>query len=50
MEVGVRLNSKAYFKFYIDLDNGNIDVTGEIILDDGTVVTPTGAVVWEEGE
>ena len=50
MEVGVRLNSRAYFKFYIDLDNGNIDVIGEIIMDDGTVVEPVGSVAWEEGE
>ncbi len=50
MEFGVRLNNSAYFKFYIDIDNGNIDVKGEIIMDDGTVVEPTGSVVWEEGE
>lgn len=50
MEFGIRLNSKAYFNFYIDLDNGNINVTGEIVLDDGTVVEPIGSVVWEEGE
>lgn len=50
MEFGVRLNSREYFKFYIDSDNGNIDVIGEIVLDDGTVVTPAGSVVWEEGE
>lgn len=50
MEVGVRLNSRAYFKFYIDLDNGIIDVKGEIITDDGTVIEPTGSVEWEEGE
>lgn len=50
MEFGVRLNRNAYFNFVIDLDNGNIDVKGEIIMDDGTVVEPTGSVVWEEGE
>ena len=50
MEFGVRLNNKAYFNFNIDLDNGDILVRGEIILDDGTVVNPTGSVAWEEGE
>ena len=50
MEVGVRLNSREYFKFYIDTTNGVIAVKGEILLDDGTVVEPTGSVVWEEGE
>lgn len=50
MEFGVRLYSNTYFNFNIDLDNGNILVRGEIIMDDGTVVNPTGYVVWEEGE
>ena len=50
MEFGVRLNSKAYFNFIIDLDNGDILVRGEIIMDDGTVVNSTGSVAWEEGE
>lgn len=51
MEFGVRMNSRAYFKFIIDLDNGNIDVIGEIIIDDeGTKVEPVGYVIWEEGE
>ena len=43
MDFGVRLNNRVYFKFYID-------VKGEIITDDGTVVEPEGYVVWEEGE
>ena len=43
MDFGVRLNNRAYFKF-------SIDVKGEIIMDDGTVVEPEGSVVWEEGE
>ena len=50
MEVGVRLNSREYFKFDIDTSNGDIGVAGEIIEDDGTVVTPVGYVVWEDGE
>ena len=50
MECGVRLNSRMYFNFNIDPDNGDILVRGEIILDDGTVVEPVGSVVWEEGE
>lgn len=50
MEVGVRLNNRAYFNFIIDMDNGVILVRGEIIMDDGTVVNPTGYVVWEDGE
>ena len=50
MEFGVRLNNRAYFNFNIDMDNGNILVRGEIIQDDGTVIEPTGSVVWEEGE
>ena len=49
MEFGIRLNNKAYFKFYIDLENGTIDVKGEL-MNDGTVVEPEGSVVWEEGE
>lgn len=50
MEFGVRLNNRMYFNFRIDPENGNIDVKGEIIIDDGTVVEPVGCVVWEEGE
>ncbi len=50
MEVGVRLNSREYFKFDIDTSNSDISVTGKIIMDDGTVVTPVGYVVWEDGE
>ena len=50
MEFDVRLNNRVYFNFYIDLDNGDILVKGEIIMDDGTVVEPTGSVAWEEGE
>lgn len=50
MEFGVRLNNREYFNFLIDTDNGDIFVRGEIILDDGTVVEPTGSVAWEEGE
>lgn len=50
MEFGVRLNSRAYFNFNIDLDSGDILVRGEIVEDDGTVVEPVGSVVWEEGE
>ena len=50
MEVGVRINSRVYFKFIIGMENGNIDVNGEVIMVDGTVVEPTGSVVWEEGE
>lgn len=50
MEFGVRINSRMYFKFSIDPENGDIGVKGEIILDDGTVADPTGYVVWEEGE
>lgn len=50
MEFGVRLSNRAYFNFYIDLDNGEVLVKGELIMDDGTVVEPTGSVVWEEGE
>lgn len=51
MEFGIRMNNRAYFKFNIDLDSGDIGVIGEIIIDDeGTKVEPTGYVVWEEGE
>lgn len=50
MEFGVRLNNRAYFNFNIDIDNGDILVRGEMILDDGSVVEPTGYVVWEDGE
>ena len=50
MEFGVRLNRSMYFNFYIDPENGNIEVKGEILLDDGTLVEPIGSVVWEEGE
>lgn len=50
MEFGVRLNNRAYFKFYINLDDENIDVKGEIIMNDGTVIEHEGSVVWEEGE
>lgn len=50
MEFGVRINSKAYFRFYIEPENGIVDVLAEIVMDDGTVVKPTGTVVWEEGE
>ena len=50
MEFGVRLNNKAYFNFNIDLDNEDILVRGEIVKEDGTVVEPTGYVVWEDGE
>lgn len=50
MEFGVRMNNIAYFNFNIDRDNGNIDVKGTLIMDDGTVVEPTGYVVWEDGE
>ena len=50
MEFGIRLNNKQYFSFYLDLSNGDITVRGEIIMDDGTVVNPTGYVVWEDGE
>ena len=50
MEFGVRINNRAYFKFIIDLDNGNIDVIGEIINNEGEKFEPTGYVVWEEGE
>lgn len=50
MEFGVRINSITYFSFDIDPDTGTILVRGEIKLDDGTVVEPTGSVVWEEGE
>lgn len=50
MEVGVRLNSRIYFKFDIDTSNGDIGVVREIIMDDGTVVNQVGYVVWEDGE
>lgn len=50
MEFGIRINSRAYFKFNIDLDNASIDVIGEIITDEGEKIEPTGYVVWEEGE
>lgn len=50
MEVGIRLNRSTYFNFNIDPENGDILVRGEIVLDDGTVVNPTGSVVWEDGE
>lgn len=50
MEFGVRLNNKAYFNFDIDMDSGDILVRGTLIMDDGTVVEPTGYVVWEDGE
>ena len=50
MEFGVRLNNRAYFNFNIDMDNGDILVRGQLVRDDGTVVEPTGYVVWEEGE
>lgn len=50
MVVGVRINSRAYFKFDIDPEEGNIDVAAEVVQDDGTVVEPVGSVVWEEGE
>ena len=50
MEFGVRINNRAYFKFTIDMDNGDIGVIGEIITNEGEKVEPTGYVVWEEGE
>lgn len=50
MEFGVRINSRAYFKFDIDPDEGIINVAAEVVMDDGTVVETTGSVVWEEGE
>lgn len=50
MEFGVRVNSRLYFRFIIDMDNDDINVLGEAILDDGTKVEPTGYVVWEDGE
>lgn len=50
MEFGVRLNNSVYFNFNIDMDSTDILVRGEIVLDDGTVVEPTGYVVWEDGE
>ena len=49
MEVGVRIDSKMYFKFIIDTENRNIDVVGEVI-ENGEKVEPTGSVVWEGGE
>ena len=50
MEFGIRINSRTYFKFIIDLDNGIIDVIGEIITDEGEKIEPIGSVVWEGGE
>lgn len=50
MEFGVRINNRIYFKFIIDYENGNIDVFGELITDEGEKIEPTGSVVWEEGE
>lgn len=49
MEFGVRINSNMYFKFIIDMENGTIDVIGEVI-ENGVKVEPTGSVVWEGGE
>ena len=50
MEFGVRINSRLYFKFIIDMTNGDISVIGEAITDEGVKIELTGNVVWEEGE
>lgn len=48
MEFGVRVNSHLYYKFTIDMDNGNVDVIAEFINNEGVKIEPIGHVEWDE--
>ena len=47
-DAGVRFNNRVHVSFQFDPDGGDMFVTVNLIMDDGTPFVVTGQVVWDE--
>ena len=47
-DAGVRFNNRVHVSFQLDTDNGDMFVTVNLIMDDGTLQVITGTVDWDE--
>lgn len=46
-DAGIRFNNRVHVSFQLDVDSGDMFVTVNMIMDDGTPQVITGTVQWD---